>query len=100
VDPVDENGKDEGAWRAEPIDHIANGRPVLNRHVRSVASRIRGKEISHRAKTDDRDLHNGFPTSIAKSIESGGTGTSPRHLLPYFSMGTPTKLPYSVHDPS
>ncbi len=73
---VDEQREDEPPGRAEAVDEIAYGGRLVELDLGAITGRVLRKVIPHRPEAGDAYLH------------------------AYLSTGTPTRLPYSVQEPS
>lgn len=94
LNPVDQDCKGQPARRAQSVDYITGAAPggKLERGVARPPREI----ASHRSKPTNCYLHRSILPPRNRCFRTDCVRRGP----PYFSISTPTRLPYSVQEPS
>ncbi len=93
---VDQQHKDEMRRRPHPLEQIGHRCALGQFNRRSVPGAAGRQVVAQRAETGNCDSHRSFSLQLSHGRPHGRKNDSAR----YFSIGTPTRLPYSVHEPS
>jgi hypothetical protein len=106
LESVDQDREDEAAWRAQCIHHLGHAAAI--RHLELGTAPAVREVLAHGTECSNRYLHRPiFPRRVAALAYVRKVGSSMQLFQRrrvsrsfYFSILTPTRLPYSVHEPS